>query len=582
MISKDELIKIVAQSCGISVEISSFFFEVFVNRISNKLKPGDLLHFHDHGYFHKRNCRIQLEKSHDSPIPKSYLIQLVIFSEEAKIKSDLSSLHFLKIANLKTLWVDDKDFQRSLSAGDFAPHTDRNQLIKSFATKAEVIIAGLRKDYDSELVEELIIPLTFDLNFLIKSGQKSKSVTKSISDRISGKSEESKQIRTKESELPKAPKESFEQTKTVTKKTEKTGTEETLPWSYGAKFLDKEKHGQAGDNQIADADKKEEPDLKKIEIEVKKEPAKKLKGFEPVSSRLSPAKDDKDSLDDGDTVKFIVSSTTDAEEQREEIKFTEVKSKTEAFRYQSDNWKSKGRFDDKGTGRTFRGDSRDNVFGHRRSFLPFVAIFTFIVIGAIVIYIYFIKDSPQSNQKQNVIANVQPPPSVEVIERDYEHAVTYPYPKSEDKAEVSGYNKDILLTDGTQPVVDTKLKPEVKQESTAEIKSETKPERNPETESKPVTEIKTPPPIKEEQKIVEAPKEEKSNRIFLYKNFYVVYISSFKSEEDANREADRYFNLGYNAIVEAVERGRNPEYRLIVGDFTSEEFAKQFQEKYIK
>jgi cell division septation protein DedD len=576
MISRDELIKIVAQSCGISVEISSFFFEVFVNRISNKLKPGDLLHFHDHGYFHKRNCRIQLEKSHDSPIPKSYLIQLVIFSEEAKIKSDLSSLHFLKIANLKNLWVDDKDFQKSLSAGDFAPHTDRNQLIKSFATKAEVIIAGLRKDYDSELVEELIIPLTFDLNFLIKSGQKNKSVTRTISDRISGNREESKQIKTKEPEIPKVPKESFEEAKTVTKKVDKTGTEETLPWSYGAKFLDKEKQGQLGENQIAEADKKEKPDLKKIEDEVQKEPAKKLTGFEPVSSRLSPAKEDKDSLDDGDTVKYIVSSTTDTEEQKEEVKFTEVKSKTDAFRYQSDKWKSKSKFGDKGSSRTLRSDSRDNVFRHRRSFLPFVAILAFIVIGAIVIYIYFIKESPQSNQKPNVIANVQPPPSVEVIERDYEYAVTYPYPKTEEKAEVSGYNKDILLTDGTQPVVDTKLKPEVKQESTSEVKSETKPERIPETE------INTPPPVKEEQKIVEAPKEEKSNRIFLYKNFYVVYIASYKSEEDANREADRYFDLGYNAIVESVERGRNPEYRLIVGDFTSIEFAKQFQEKYIK
>lgn len=117
MISKDDLVKVVAQKCGVSVESSSFFFEVFVNRLSNKLKPGDLLHFYDLGFFHKRNCRIQLEKSPDSPIPKSYLIQLVIFSDEAKIKSDLSSIHFLKIANLKTLWVDDKDFQKSLASG---------------------------------------------------------------------------------------------------------------------------------------------------------------------------------------------------------------------------------------------------------------------------------------------------------------------------------------------------------------------------------------------------------------------------------------------------------------------------------
>ncbi len=101
MLSKDELIKSVAQSCGVSVEISSFFFEVFVNRLSNKLKPGELLHFHNFGYFHKRNCRIQIEKTSESPTPKSYLIQLVLYSPDTKIKSDLSDLQFLKIPNLK-------------------------------------------------------------------------------------------------------------------------------------------------------------------------------------------------------------------------------------------------------------------------------------------------------------------------------------------------------------------------------------------------------------------------------------------------------------------------------------------------
>ena len=75
MISKEELIKNVAQSCGVSPEVSTFFFEIFVNRLSNHLKPGDLLHFHSFGYFHKRNCRIQLEKAPDSPTAKSYLIQ---------------------------------------------------------------------------------------------------------------------------------------------------------------------------------------------------------------------------------------------------------------------------------------------------------------------------------------------------------------------------------------------------------------------------------------------------------------------------------------------------------------------------
>ena len=42
-------------------------------------------------------------------------------------------------------------------------------------------------------------------------------------------------------------------------------------------------------------------------------------------------------------------------------------------------------------------------------------------------------------------------------------------------------------------------------------------------------------------------------------------------------------SLGYNAFIEVIEsRGRGREYKLNVGDFTSEEFARQFEEKYIK
>ena len=60
-------------------------------------------------------------------------------------------------------------------------------------------------------------------------------------------------------------------------------------------------------------------------------------------------------------------------------------------------------------------------------------------------------------------------------------------------------------------------------------------------------------------------------------------LERYKSEEAADREADKYFSLGYNAFIEVIEtRGRGREYKLNVGDFTSEEFARQFEEKYIK
>ena len=561
MISKDELIKSVAQSCGISSESSAFFFEVFVNRLSNKLKPGDLLHFHSYGFFHKRNCRIQIEKTSNSPTPKSYLIQLVLFSPEIKIKNDLSEIHFLKIANLKTLWIDDKDFQKSLNAGDFAPHSDRNQLIKSFATTAEVIISGLRKDYDSDLVEELIIPLTFDLNFLIKTGQKSPT-----SDRVSDSKLKSEQMSStpEHSEEPKPLQDRIKPEKTKSNiPGAKELSEEGLPWNYGTKFLEKDKADKSKVTEESDTktDQNELKVIRKPEQETRKEQASRLKDFEPVSSPRSISKKENDSTDKADTVKFNVHKTNsdDSEKSGYMDKFTEVKSRTESYRQRGDAGKTKGRPYDK--------YSKAKPFTAGRNFLPIIALVSFIIIASIVVYIYFIKGDNNNSVSENIMSNITPPESVNVIERDYEFAISYPYPKMENRIEISGFNPDIFL--------DTGLKPE--------IKKETKTEKIAEQSEIPKVEVKTESPPEQKPKSVTEVKKEKTSRIFLYRGFYVVFVGSFKSEEAADQEADKYFNLGYNAFVEVSEKSDGARvYNLNVGDFTSEEFARQFEKKYLK
>lgn len=567
MISKDELIKSVAQSCGVSVDISAFFFEVFVNRLSNKLKPGDLLHFQNYGFFHKRNCRIQIDKTSDSPTPKSYLIQLVLFSSEQKINKDLRDIHFLKIANLKTLWIDDKDFQKSLNSGDFAPHTERNQLIKSFATKAEVIISGLRKDYESDLIEELIIPLTFDLNFLIKSGQKSSSSNRSSNLKL--KSEQKKSS----NDLPDEPKvkDQVKPENVKSNKGDKETTEDGLPWNYGTKFLEKDKVGNS--KEVGDSNTKPEFNERKastkLETDLRKEQSSRLKDFEPVSSHRAAPKKDSNSIKGSETVKFSVSQTSSDDNEKSGYmdKFTEVRSKTEPYRQRGDFGKIKGGRYDK--------YSKEKAFTARRNYLPIVAVISFIIIAVIVVYIYFIRGDNNAGANENFLVDIKPADNVNVIERDYEFTVSFPYPKMDDRIEISGFNNDLLVVG--EPI------PEIKKETKPEEKQESKTEKITEPNEKPKVEVKTEPPVEEKPIPVAEPKVEKSNRIFLYRNFYVVYIGTYTSEEVADREADKYFDLGYNAFIEVIEtRGRGREYKLNVGDFTSEEFARQFEEKYIK
>ena len=88
---------------------------------------------------------------------------------------------------------------------------------------------------------------------------------------------------------------------------------------------------------------------------------------------------------------------------------------------------------------------------------------------------------------------------------------------------------------------------------------------------------------KVEQKVEPEVTEQKSSRIFIYNNYYVVFVGSYSSYTAADRAAEKYFDEGYNAFIEVEEiPGKSTRYNLNVGDFTSEEFARQFQDKYIK
>ena len=555
MISKDELIKNVAEKCGVPLEISSFFFEVFINRLSNKLKPGEIIQFDSYGYFHKRNCRIHLEKSSDSPAARAYLLQLILFSLETKIKSDFTAVHFLKIPNLKSLWVDDEDFQSSLKAGDFSPHTERDQLIKAFATKAEVILGGLRKDYDSELENELIVPLTLDLNFLIKTGQKSSSTSKKDIGEVNLNINVEKKVADNKEDL----------------------SEDGLPWNYGTKFLEKNKVTRpTDDSQTVRPEGRIDPNIHlRKESDISSEKRAKLNEFEPVRSHLSNEEVQKDSPEDVDTIKFILAkSFTNANETSTSKSFTEVKSKTGA-RLVKENGKNKK---SRTSGRLSETRLKYKSYKQSRNNLPLIILFAFIIIAGSAIYYYFFRGNEIEDGFENIVYEVKPPSNVNVIERNYEFAVTYPYPKIEFRNKISGYNPDAFLVAEVKPEIILDKKPEIE----PEVKPIVKSEKTDIVKEQPKTTEKKSTPVEEKQETTPDLTVESSNRIFLYKNYYVVYVGSFNSSDAANREADRYFDLGYNAFVEVLERrGGKTVYKLNVGDFTSEEFARQFESKYL-
>lgn len=553
MISKDELVKVVAETCGISLENSSPFFDVFINRVSNKLKPGEILHFNNYGYFQKRQCRINLEKTSSSPTAKSYLIHLVIFSLEPKVKNDLSRVHFLKIPNLKTLWLDDEDFLLSIKVGDFAPYTERNQLIKAFATKAEVILANQRKDYDSESENELVIPLSFDLNFLIRTSHKTSS-------------SERRDV------VPEFPKE--EKPDIIDKKNEKKYEKDKKKKDFPADL--------AKDVKLTKEKSTENSEAPSISSEMQAEISEKILGspdFEPVTTKLT-SDTEEPKTKDYDTVKFSFGTKPLMKSEEESgDKFTEVKSKTETYNLRDDLKKSQ----------------KYREYRQGKSYVPLIIGAALIIISIAAVYFYFFRDNSSSKSTSALVYEVKPPANTNIVERDYEFSVSYPYPKNDNQIKIEGYDPNLSYSEHEQSSSVENTKQNEKVDNTNAIskeKVENKEKVPKENVSKTAITPKEEPKVETKQEKTTQPEsnekpnltQKNADRIFLYKGFYVVYVGSFTSLDAANREADRYSDLGYNPVIETIEtrgRGRHREYKLNVGDFTSVDFAKQFESKYL-
>jgi|WetSurSiteA1Bulk_404760.scaffolds.fasta_scaffold03622_3 nucleoid DNA-binding protein len=584
MIGQDELLKYVAERCGISKEISNYFFEVFINRLSIKLKFGEVIQIDNIGYFQKRRCRIPAEKS-DSKTPETaHIFQTILFSDDPEIQNDLKTFMYFNIPDLKTLWENDKDLELSLQAGDFSPYTTRTQLINSYATKAEVIISGFRK-LDKVFEEDFIFPFGFKpklketaesiLNYGFDSTNL--GLTKGI-----GMPENKQAVKSDEavSENPKS----------------KESTESTLPWNIGKKFYDKKvdqptpedftsvgkKTIQSKTDSISkQPGKKSTESDKKIDAEEALDAAieeseidkdlSRFREFQPVRSRLSSAEVDKQNLEEQSRLRSSKSKTPSEKitSSKTTQKFTEVKSKSEVYHLRADIKKiqKKNKLPDDNSINVIDPFEKYKGYRENRNYIPFIIIFAVIIIAGAVIYFYFIKSDDVDSKPRQIVQTVTPPAGVNIIDRDYEFSITYPYPKTENKIPVEGINPNVFSAEQVkvskeEPVTTPPIVSEPVVEKKEEVKVEEKPKVEPKVEA-------------------EVP-EQKSSRIFIYNNYYVVFVGSYSTYAAADRAAENFFDEGFNAIIEVEEvPGKPTRYNLNVGDFTSEQFARDFELKYI-
>ena len=585
MIGQDELIKYVAERCGISPEISDYFLEVFINRISSKLKMGEIIQFYNLGYFQKRRCRIPAEKVDSNSPETSHLYPMILFSDDTEIHSDLSTFYYFRIPELKTLWENDKDLESSLSAGEFKPLSSRSQLINSFATKAEVIISGL-KIHNKVNEEEFVFP------FALKPKFKESADSKSYYGLDNINTELNKDVIKSDSTKETSVNETAEDDKKA-----KESESSSLPWNIGKKFYDKKVDQpspedfktKGSENVESKSETVSKQNLKGTEDSDKKidaedaldaaiedsdidEEISKFKEFQPVRSRLSSAETQKENTEEQSSLRFNKKSPPTSKDatSKPTQKFTEVKSKTEAYhlRGEIEKLKKKNKIIENKPVSTSDTFTKYKSYRENRNLVPFIMLFFIVVIAGAFIYFYLIKEDDLSPKPVKIVNYVNPPADVNIIDRDFEFAVTYPYLKTDKAIPVEGINPKVFLAEQVPPTKEKPVKPSKPVvEPVVEKKVEVKPKETPKVEPKVEPEVT----------------EQDNSRIFLYNNYYVVFVGSYSTYAAADRAAEKYFDDGYNAFIEVEDvPGKPTKYNLNVGDFTSEEFARQFQEKNIK
>jgi cell division septation protein DedD len=197
--------------------------------------------------------------------------------------------------------------------------------------------------------------------------------------------------------------------------------------------------------------------------------------------------------------------------------------------------------------------TNSRAFGGKFRLLPIALSFAVLIIVLGVLYIFLEKDSILTSEPKNVLIKVTPPPYVNVIERDYEFAVTFPYTPSESGNQILGIDPSVfesgvkIVEQKPEPV---ETKKELKEKSKTEVKVEDKPE--------PVL-------------------TERNKNITKYKDYYIVQVSAYRSYTAAEEEAEKFRDQGYNAFIEIAEvPGKGTWYRIKVGDFTSIKHAEDF------
>jgi hypothetical protein len=217
--------------------------------------------------------------------------------------------------------------------------------------------------------------------------------------------------------------------------------------------------------------------------------------------------------------------------------------------------------------------SREYYYSGKKSLLPFlIALFTIILVSAVVfmylnkISLYDLSSGHFFKSGSHAILSAAP----SVIERSYDVPVTYPYPKYPDRK---------------TSVDDNDLNSVLNIKSNSSVKTYT-PKTNTGTisnilKNQEMTGKKNPPDTRDHTITAVNPNSQKiKENIFQQGNSFIVQVSSWPSKSVAIREAAKFKAKGFVPYIEQAEiPGRGTWFRVKVGDFKTFIEAEKFSGK---
>lgn len=604
--TRSELIRKIARYAGVPESETKVFFEIFLKRLPVILKIGQALYVNQFGYFYLLQGKIKKHNvSEDDDVENTDVIDLVYFTPGVVKETELlnNGLFFnIPFSDEDEFNAVDASFSLSfgkplipfkgnVEPGFYVPHTglELRRLIESKIdktigygeiTEGSDILSGFI-DIDSDLYNKSDIKQSSEKDDLIQQDdQAALGVTELVTF--------DDQIKKSGWDLDKDLSKEIEEDAIIDLADQEDNFEsekerQRLSWDFdsfelvepdvtSAKDITGPEDDSVDDQKIPiEYDKKNlEEKSKLVETTESKAKFERVKTFKDMLENklvngtetftpITPDKTESDNVHEIGDEKDTEDKKIEFIEFKSVTKSADIRKKKERVRksvIQLEEIIKQGRKKD----RQYENNKVSKSF-NRSSIMPYLMLLASICIIGYSIYYYITNIKGVSEQPVKESTAVFNTDKMNVIERDFEFPVSYPYPKRTGNPDIVSGIFEIEVNEATsiQPSEDPE---QVKQN---EVQNNVIPEQPVERNDM--------PPQGEIKKL--------GINLFQYGSVYIVQVAAFRSNSVAHTEAERFRNKGYNSFVERAEINGTVWHRVKVGNFKelqeAEKFAVQFK-----